>query len=583
MGMPCRPRPLPQVVPGESARGYYRPRVERLEAREMLTNLGLDIQLLRDNNGSPGDALTALQDGGEANPHDAIQQGETFWVQIVAWDQPSDTELPTAAAPSPGVISLPLNIAWDVTKLEFVGVVPPAPPAVPLDNALLTPNFHEQRLVSTIDLQAVAPNVNLVNLRAGTIPAAAGDGLPIGRFVVDGIANQDTWFSRLRFRALVATDSTPFVMQLAGAASFDDQSLVENVLHVVGPSGSSTRFENAGEDLRVTENIRIAAAGTISLSGFVFIDPNLNGTFDRDASGAPTEIGLPGVTVSLSGAASRVAITGADGAYHFEDLPAGTYAILETQPAHFVDAAISLGDILPAAGGTLPSTISKGATSGVNQFTGITLADRTTGVDYNFAENAIPDKRFFFTSADSRSLIVGQLGIGSLTIDATGDVQISADDTQLTVTAAGQSARQFSLATTRLLTVRAPNANVQLSGTAGDDLADLAPGASALRRGIDYSGVNFGVVVLGAQNVSFAGGAGNDRAVVRDSPLSDALAVTGGSATLSNAQAQLRVTGFDSSDTVRAISLTRSGVTESDTITNQAHDFVLDLVGKWTI
>ena len=76
----------------------------------------------------------------------------------------------------------------------------------------------------------------------------------------------------------------------------------------------------------------------ISLSGYVYTDSDADGSFEAD------EIGLPGVTITLisqaTGTVTATTTTGPDGWYNFEDLPQGTYNVVETQPRGYVDATI---------------------------------------------------------------------------------------------------------------------------------------------------------------------------------------------------------------------------------------------------
>ena len=72
-----------------------------------------------------------------------------------------------------------------------------------------------------------------------------------------------------------------------------------------------------------------SSAPTGSIGNFVFLDANNNGTFD--AGDSPVN----GATVELiqNGNSIRTAITGADGAYNFTGLTAGTYSVRVTRPA----------------------------------------------------------------------------------------------------------------------------------------------------------------------------------------------------------------------------------------------------------
>ncbi len=82
---------------------------------------------------------------------------------------------------------------------------------------------------------------------------------------------------------------------------------------------------------------------TARLSGFAYIDANDNGV--KDAG----EVGIAGVTVTLTGRVTRVTTTAADGSYSFDALPFGTYTVTETQPAGLFDGRDTAGSL----GGTV--------------------------------------------------------------------------------------------------------------------------------------------------------------------------------------------------------------------------------------
>ena len=87
----------------------------------------------------------------------------------------------------------------------------------------------------------------------------------------------------------------------------------------------------------------------ITIAGRVFKDPERDG---NDAGGEP---GIPGVTITLRQGGTVVATTttGADGSYRFENLPAGSYTVEETQPAGY--------------GSSTPDSRSVNVSAGANQ------------------------------------------------------------------------------------------------------------------------------------------------------------------------------------------------------------------------
>jgi hypothetical protein len=111
------------------------------------------------------------------------------------------------------------------------------------------------------------------------------------------------------------------------------------------------------------------------LHGFVYIDVNGNGRRDSE------EMGIPGVTVSLSGqdvlgrAVSFSTVTKDDGSYRFEGLVAGAYSLRETQPAAFHDG--------------VESTAAPNAKVGNDSITGITLGMDQVLRENNFGERGL--------------------------------------------------------------------------------------------------------------------------------------------------------------------------------------------------
>lgn len=104
-----------------------------------------------------------------------------------------------------------------------------------------------------------------------------------------------------------------------------------------------------------------------ALSGSVYHDSNNNGVMD------PGERPIAGAKVTLAGgSATQTTLSDAYGVYTFDNLPAGTYAITETQPSQYADGQDTLGN--------------KGGTVANDKFSGIVLAAGTAGAGYNFGE-----------------------------------------------------------------------------------------------------------------------------------------------------------------------------------------------------
>ncbi|MEJ1959117.1 MAG: SdrD B-like domain-containing protein [Nitrosomonadales bacterium] len=112
-----------------------------------------------------------------------------------------------------------------------------------------------------------------------------------------------------------------------------------------------------------------------NLSGKVYLDANNNGTPDTG------EVGLAGVTITLSGVSTSTTVTDVNGNYAFSNLLAGTYTLTETQPAAYGDGKESAG--------TPPGTVNNstfGSTAATNQIANIPLGAGQGGMGYNFGE-----------------------------------------------------------------------------------------------------------------------------------------------------------------------------------------------------
>ena len=115
-----------------------------------------------------------------------------------------------------------------------------------------------------------------------------------------------------------------------------------------------------------------------SLSGFVYEDVNNDGV--KQAG----EAGVGGVTVALSGtddlgaAVSASTVTAGSGAYTFTGLRPGTYTLIETQPAAYVDGKDTAGT---------PG----GSTAVKNAISGVALGSGVAGANNDFGERPTAD------------------------------------------------------------------------------------------------------------------------------------------------------------------------------------------------
>lgn len=147
----------------------------------------------------------------------------------------------------------------------------------------------------------------------------------------------------------------------------------------LGTANSAT-VKIAADDLR-----------NASISGVVWVDADNDRQQDEDAGGNPSEPGVPGVIVKLTGTArdgtalSLQAMTADDGTYRFYNLPAGTYAVSEEQPAAWIDGQEMLTS----------STTN-------DTYSNIVLTPSQQAVDYSFGERTLQpqfvSKRQFLAS-----------------------------------------------------------------------------------------------------------------------------------------------------------------------------------------
>jgi uncharacterized repeat protein (TIGR01451 family)/fimbrial isopeptide formation D2 family protein len=125
---------------------------------------------------------------------------------------------------------------------------------------------------------------------------------------------------------------------------------------LMGPAGSGIAFVNPVADP----------------SGYVYVDANANGRRDYG------EVGIAGVLIELRGVSrdGRVVnlyqVTNARGFYQFDNLPAGVYSLIQTQPAGYRDGQETLGSL----GGIVEN----------DRFSQIVLPPGGNGINYNFGE-----------------------------------------------------------------------------------------------------------------------------------------------------------------------------------------------------
>ncbi len=125
--------------------------------------------------------------------------------------------------------------------------------------------------------------------------------------------------------------------------------------------GGSTAYST------VSDTASLTVVNTCSISGFVYLN-----------IGGQARAAIQGVAITLSDSGSGVwtTMTGADGSYHFNGLAAGTYQIVEAQPACYIDGTSTLGTV----GGSPVGAHTQ------NQFTSVVIPVNNDATGYNFSE-----------------------------------------------------------------------------------------------------------------------------------------------------------------------------------------------------
>ncbi len=182
---------------------------------------------------------------------------------------------------------------------------------------------------------------------------------------------------------LASGDSTSITIEVRVDDDFVGELL--NQTEVRGNETETTLANN--EDTEPT----LVKADPASLAGSVFVDRDDDGVFD------PGETPLANVVISLKGidftgaTIVRTTVTGSDGSYLFENLNAGTYRLVETQPDRFRDGKDNLGTNGGVHGENpglflIPNDIAPSQVQDL--FMEIQLSSGDAGVDYDFGELA---------------------------------------------------------------------------------------------------------------------------------------------------------------------------------------------------
>jgi hypothetical protein len=164
------------------------------------------------------------------------------------------------------------------------------------------------------------------------------NGTPVTTTQTDGSGKYH--FDQLPEGDYVVKFTAPIGTTITGASAGSDRTLDSNpngagvspVVHL-GPSDANLTASNGGDGVTSPQIDRTIDAGIVPLyaiGDFVWTDANGNGVQDSG------ETGIPGLTVTLkdgTGTVIGTAITGPQGQYHFDQLPAGDYTVVFTAPS----------------------------------------------------------------------------------------------------------------------------------------------------------------------------------------------------------------------------------------------------------
>jgi uncharacterized repeat protein (TIGR01451 family) len=288
-------------------------------------------------------------------------------------------------------------------------------------------------------------------------------------------------------------------VRFSGAAPANG-TVLSNRAHIVTTGSADT---NGGTDPDGGNNFNDGqvVVQNSALSGRVYEDLNGNGTIE---AGEP---GIAGVTLRLSGtdavgnAVSMVTTTDANGNWGFT-VPAGTYSVVEDQPAAYQPGITRAGTVTGA--GSTPGAVPPGTSNGpngsnANRIDAIVLGTGGTSPANNFGEvRAASLAGRVYQDADyNGTASAGDPGIAGVTVKLTGTDMFGNPVSLTTTTAAATGNYAFGnlVPGSYTLTETQPAAfadGADAAGTAGGTVANDVVSAIALRSNVAATGYDFG-------------------------------------------------------------------------------------------
>ncbi len=256
------------------------------------------------------------------------------------------------------------------------------------DSATETTQVTPQLDISITKTDSVDPVAPGATLTYTITVTNSGPSTATNVVVTDNLPSQLTFVSGTASSGTVTNNGNAVTANIGNLASGASATVTINTTVNAGTqaqitnTATVTATETETNPNNNSATVTTLATGTAAIRGRVYNDLNRNGAFD---TGEP---GIAGVTITLNGTdflgatVSRTTQTAADGTYEFANLRPGTYTVVQTQPAGFVDG--------PETAGTNGSTITANDTFTVN------LTGGNDSVGNNFAENVrdISKRRF---------------------------------------------------------------------------------------------------------------------------------------------------------------------------------------------
>ncbi len=182
----------------------------------------------------------------------------------------------------------------------------------------------------------------------------------------------------------LAPTTTPLVYTIVATIGSTFTGTLQNTAMVTTTTAESNTANNTAQ---VSTTVTDPDPNTGSITGRVFRDNNNDGLFQS------SDVGIPGVTLRLRTAGTTAILqtttTDSTGAYAFANLAAGSYEVVEVQPAGLTDG-------LEQAGTNATPTNTANDT-----ITPITVTRGTASPGFNFAETESLSKRRFLASSGS--------------------------------------------------------------------------------------------------------------------------------------------------------------------------------------